>query len=154
MYPRLGSYESAYPQPAYPPPGWYPPPMQGYGGGGFDNGQMISLLVSMIVTLPGLRAGATTATALSTALAAIVPPPALLGGNPTIVDYNALLDYTNKIRTAVVNTLNNDGITFDKVRQGQLFQALFSTIGQGGGGFGGNNSMMVLMMALVLGGGF
>jgi hypothetical protein len=161
MYPQAGTYQSPYqlaplygpPQnlaPQVPPGYYYPPPAPM--GAPMDN-SFITALIPLLLTLPGLRTGQVNAQALQTALAAITPPAALQGGPPSQLDFNALLDYTKKIKDTLVNTLGNDTTVFSSLRQGALMQAMFGMMGGGGGG-GGNNAMLFFVLAFSLGGGF
>lgn len=158
MYP--GTYQSAYQNQCQPPPppyGYFPPPQQQwypqpqqqgfFGGGGGGGGDFSSQLISLITTLPALKTASVNATALSQALAAIVPPAAI-GGTPNASNYNDLVSYVNQVRTAVVNNFNNDSTALSALKTGMLLQLLT------GAGQGGANSSLFLVLALTLGGGF
>lgn len=149
--PYPGSYVSAYQQ--QPPPWgyqWGPPPQQ-WGGGQDMNNNLISFIIPLLTTLPGLRTGQNTAATLKANLQALPVPPALLPAQVVMgTDYNKLLDYANGIKTAVSGAFDNDNNTYNILRQGILLQV----ITQMASGGNNQNTALFLVLALAFGGGF
>ena len=110
------------------------------------NSQMLGLLLPLLTTLPAFTGASTAATVLKAKIAAITPPPAVTG-NPTLAEHNALRDYAVAIQGALKETVGNDEVAFEALRNQAIRSIISPMLSQGGGG-----STIAIVMLMLFGG--
>lgn len=164
-YPPAGYAPPGYPPPGYPPAGYPPPqsyyppqPMMGQGYGWSPpqqqqpdmNGQLLSIIIPMLTTMPALRASKTTTQSIISTLTELTPPAPIVG-QPTQTDYNNLLTYANSIKSSVLQAVNNDQSVFSAISTSMLFSIVLPSLSNPYS-MGGTNTMMMLVLFMAFGG--